>query len=115
MAGHLIDRTAVSGMTVLPELPTAGGMEQPGELSMVTVAQNTPGAAVGVAVSSPTTSELGSLYEPPPTDEAASAGYESFGDTDSLGSAGELLGDRDGQWGTLEDEGLFDYLGEAAP
>ena len=115
VAGNVIDQTAVLGMTFHPELPTAGGLQQPGELSVVTVAENSPGAAVGVAVSSPTTSELGSLFEPPPTDEAASAGYETFGDTDSLGSAGELLGDRDGQWGTLEDEGLFDYLGEAAP
>ena len=82
-------------------------MVQPWESSTLTDARDTPGAAVGAAVTSPTTSELGSLCEPPATDEAASAGYESFGDPDSLGSAGVLLGDRDGRWGNLEDEGLF--------
>ena len=56
-------------------------------------------------------SEVGSVYEPPALNDAASAGYESFGDTDSLGSVGALVGDADTLWGTLEDDGLFDYLG----
>ena len=43
-----------------------------------------------VPVSQAAPSEEGSLYEPPPTDEEVSAGYQSFGDTDSLGSLGDL-------------------------
>lgn len=52
----------------------------------------------------------GSLYEPPPTDDALSAGYESFGDTDSLGSVGDLVVGDAATWRSLEDDGLFDYL-----
>ena len=64
---------------------------------------------------SPAASDGGSLYEPPPTDEAASAGYESFGDTDSLGSVGQLVEGAEAEWGALEDEGLEDYLSDPCP
>ena len=56
-------------------------------------------------------SEAGSVCEHPPLDDTASALYNSLGDTDSLGSVGAMVGDPDTHWGTLEGEGLFDYLG----
>ena len=44
------------------------------------------------------------LYQPPEDGEAMSAGYESSGDTDSLGSVGDLLGERAAQWDTDRDD-----------
>ena len=39
----------------------------------------------------------GSVYMPPGS-EALSDGYQSFGDTDSLGSQGQLVEDDDANW-----------------
>ena len=50
-----------------------------------------------------------SLYEPP-LDGEYSAGYHSFGDTDSLGSAGELVEGRQADWDTPEDVVPWDDL-----
>ena len=48
-------------------------------------------------------SDVGSLYEPPDGDDEYSAGYHSFGDTDSLGSAGDLVEGRQADWDTPDD------------
>ena len=53
-------------------------------------------------------SEGGSLYYPPELDEVASDSGHSFGDTDSLGSVGQLVYDDAGDWTTLECDGPVD-------
>ena len=51
-----------------------------------------------------------SLYEPPDTVEPAlSEGYESFGDTDTLESVGDLLQDVFEGVEDLAEEDLYDY------
>ena len=50
-------------------------------------------------------SDDASLYEPPAEDEPSSEGYHSFGDTDSLGNAGNLVTGTQANWSTLQDEG----------
>ena len=105
---------AHSAPTAAPQGPAAA--QAP--LTTLNLATETPPLSLEAAqpdTGSPASSEAGSLYEPPPTADAVSAGYESFGDTDSLGSAGELVGEGAAQWRTLEDEGLFDYLGDVLP
>ena len=52
----------------------------------------------------------GSLYEPPASDEAVSEGYQSFGDTDSLGSVGGLVEEPDLGHPGLGDEAYFEEL-----
>lgn len=52
-------------------------------------------------------SDGGSLYEPPTDDASLSAGYESYADSDSLGSAGELVEGEEANWSSLEEAGLF--------
>jgi hypothetical protein len=46
----------------------------------------------------------GSLYEPPDDDGQFSEGYQSFGDTDSLGSIGELVEGVEADWTSLANE-----------
>jgi hypothetical protein len=48
-----------------------------------------------VAPGSPMASNGQSLYLPPGSDAGMSAGYQSYGDTDDLGSVGQLLQDDD--------------------
>ena len=43
-------------------------------------------------------SDGGSLYEPPDTEMELSEGYQSYGDSGSLGSVGELVGDDEADW-----------------
>ena len=66
--------------------------------------------------SPPVDSAGGSLYEPPPTpsqsDDAFSEGYCTSEDEVSLGTAGELVGDQQGQWGVLTDEDMAAYRRE---
>ena len=62
-------------------------------------------AGAAAAVVSLEGSEDASLYEPPAEDEPFSEGYHSFGDTDSLGSAGNLVTGVQANWSTLQDEG----------
>ena len=63
---------------------------------------------VDTAPSQPDSQE-DSLYEPP-SDGEYSAGYHSFGDTDSLGSAGDLVEGRQADWDTPEDVVPWDDL-----
>ena len=71
---------ATSSRDVLEAAPTPG-IQEP-------VATSQASEPMGESIPSDT----GSLYEPPPTDEdPVSPGYQSFGDTDSLDSVGELV------------------------
>ena len=63
-----------------------------------------PSLVVGLDVAS----DLGSLYMPPGSDDGGSGSVHSFGDTDSLGSLGELQYGRGGNWATLETDGPVD-------
>ena len=103
-------------------IPTAQSSEDtaihpPAQPTAVHITSTPPPQPAIQSLATPFTvsSEGGSIYEPPPTEDAASAGYESFGDTDSLGSAGDLVGGREADWSTLEEEGLFDYLADVLP
>ena len=101
-------------------IPTAQSSEDtaihpPAQPTAVHITSTPPPQPAIQSLGSPVSSEGGSIYEPPPTEDAASAGYESFGDTDSLGSAGDLVGGREADWSTLEEEGLFDYLADVLP
>ena len=65
--------------------------------------------------SPPRDSAGGSLYEPPSSDDVSvqySGGYHSSDDLDSLGSTGELVTGRRGQWGAITEEDLATYLRE---
>ena len=53
-------------------------------------------------------SEGGSLYNPPELDDRGSESGHSFGDTDSLGSLGDLQYGHGGNWSTLETDGPVD-------
>jgi hypothetical protein len=53
----------------------------------------------------PEASDPGSLYYPPEDDGQFSAGYHSYGDTDSLGSAGHLVTGAPANWTSLDDQG----------
>jgi hypothetical protein len=54
-------------------------------------------------------SDTGSLYFPPEDDDQFSQGYQSFGDTDSLGTVGELVEGEAADWNEL-DSNLWDDL-----
>ena len=64
-----------------------------------------PDEAWSPAESSARASDGASLYSPPEEVDRFSAGYHSYGDTDSLGSLGQLVLGREAAWTTLEDEG----------
>ena len=57
-------------------------------------------------------SDAESLYYPPEDDGQFSEGYQSFGDTDSLGSVGDLVEGEQADWSTLDDSTLEDLVPE---
>jgi hypothetical protein len=86
-------------------LDGAGVRVFPTRQHLPVVAGAPPAAGQPVVVS-----DDGSVYEPPEEDTALSEGYHSFGDTDSFGSAGDLVDDAHAEWvasdtAILESEG----------
>lgn len=59
-------------------------------------------------------SQDGSLYYPPDDEDRFSEGYHSFGDTDFLGSVGDLVERDVTDWDTLETDLVPEYLADAS-